>query len=156
CSRQGKFRQSKSLLKSAIKLSKETADWERAGGFLIALATVAHHLDNDKQSLLLNLEAIELLRLVGDKASLPIALNNLGLLDAHEGDILLGEQRLKDSMRLAMAIGADPLIMTVLESFAEIACLQGRFERAMILLGAADAGRRVTAAAIQVPNKSEC
>ena len=120
------------------------------------MATLAHCLDDDERAFALNTEAVGVLMATANQRELGFALNNLGLLNAHKGDFPLGVRRLKKSLVIGFEVGADPLTMVALESLAEVACLQERFERGVRLIAAANAGRTQTGAALCGQNKMEC
>jgi tetratricopeptide (TPR) repeat protein len=151
--RQGRFQEAEEFFDKALVLAKDLGDRCLSAHLMTSMATLAHCLEDDERSFALNSEAVQLLP--PSTRELGYALNNLGLLNAHRGDVDLGVQRLKKSLLIGFEVRADVLTMSALESLAEVACRQERYQRGITLLSAADAGRRLTGAALQGYGKAE-
>jgi hypothetical protein len=84
-------------------------------------------------------ECVALLRELGDRGPVSMALHNLGWIALLQDDLGRAADLYRESLTLSWDTGMNPLVQSVLEGFACVAGAKGEAERAARLWGAAQA-----------------
>jgi tetratricopeptide (TPR) repeat protein len=138
---QKRFAEARARLEAALALSREFGDSHLAAGVLDNLGNLA-----DEEGLLEEArqyydEGLLLRRRIGDRPEVAISLGNLGCLMQKIGDRDRAWALAKESLEIKRELGNVHGTTFALEAISSLAIDCGRYERAVRLLGAADAIR---------------
>ena len=107
----------------------------------IVVSMAAFYAGDHAESLLLCRDSLRLVRPLGDRWLLELALLNLADATAQAGDYQTAESLLHEALRTVLDLAAQGHLIPILESVGGVDIKQHRFEQAIRVLAAADAYR---------------
>jgi adenylate cyclase len=139
---QAQYDQARRLNEEALSLRKEVGDKWAIAVSLNNLGNVATNQGWFEEARRLHEEGLALRREVGDMWVVANSLNNLGNLARDQGDIPEAADRYRESLKIVSEYNDRWAMAYLLEDMGCLACLQGQPERALRLVGAAEALRQ--------------
>ena len=137
----GDFERTEEVCEETLSLFRELGDKEGVVWALMNLAAVKYYTELYEQAVALCREALTLSREIGYKEGIAWSLNYWGNVARRQKQFELGKTMLQESLELHDELEDRWRVASVLESLAGIAFEQQEAERAVRLLGAADALR---------------
>jgi len=127
------------LFQESIETSRRRGDASlEIASMLLGATLVDIRLDDLEAARRHGEESAELLRQAGDDYLLSMSLGILGMVDRLEGDLASARRKYAENVRRSLAAGALQGVAVGLESFGDLALLEGEPERAAVLGVAAD------------------
>jgi tetratricopeptide (TPR) repeat protein len=137
---QGNYVEARSLLEQSLEISrlmgpegKVVLSWT-----LTFLGDVSLNQNESKEARSFYEESVAILREIGDKNFLAYSLRRLGLLAWREKDFRKAIALCKESLSLNHELGDPRGVLASLSAFADIAVVQGKFERGATLMAAVE------------------
>ncbi len=138
---QGDYDAARGLYEESLALGRQMGDQRGIATSIRNLGSVASVQGDYAGARGLYEESVMLLRQMGDQRGVSHSLRSLGSVAALQGDYVTAWGWVKESLMLGRQLGNQPEIADGLEATAEIAQGQDQAQRAVQLLGAADALR---------------
>jgi len=120
------------------------SDRESVFSALFLLGTIAKGQGDDTQALTLYQQSLALARETGTARNISLVYSRLGELAYRQGDVVQAHALYRESLSFAQTFEAKAVVGWSLLGLARIARAQGHYERAAVLLGAAEARLNIT------------
>ena len=141
---QGDDARAAALAQELLTIAKPLGDKESVFSALFFLGTIAKDQGDDTQALALYHQSLALARETGTARNISLVDSRLGELAYRQGDVVHANALYRESLSLAQTFEAKAVVGWSLLGLARIARAQGHYERAAVLLGAAEARLNVT------------
>jgi non-specific serine/threonine protein kinase len=138
---QKRLADARAYLEAGLALGRELGDTHVIAGVLDNLGNLADEEGRLEEAKQFYLESLALRRRIGDRPEMAISLGNLGCLMRKLGDRDRAWALAKESLEIKRELGNVHGTTFALEAISSLAVDGGRYERAVRLLGAADAIR---------------
>lgn len=139
-SMQGNYVEARSLLEQSLEIWRSMGPEARRGvsWTLTFLGDVALNQNESNEARSIFEESVTILREIGDKNLLAYSVRRLGLLAWREKDYRNAIALCKESLSLNRELGDPRGVLACLAAFADIAVVQGKFERGVTLIAAVE------------------
>ncbi len=138
---EGDLIEARSLFEQSLAMRRESGEYLTVAWVLNNLAEIAQAEGDYAAALSLAEEGLGIVRKLGDRHGIAISLQNLGALAEAEGDHAAARSLFAQSLAIFREVENTRGIAECLESLALVASKEGHAERAVHLLGAAEALR---------------
>jgi predicted ATPase/transcriptional regulator with XRE-family HTH domain len=135
------YQKARPLLEEALSLRRALGDKLGMATTLGNLGNIEESYDNDNRAVALYEEALALRRTLGDKLGTADSLRNLGKVRYRQGNIEGAATLCEEALLIGCEIGAQDVVLPILECLAWVAAAQGQTLRGARLGGAAEALR---------------
>ena len=141
---QGDDAQAAALAQELLTIAQEVGDNESVFSALFLLGTIAKGRGDDTQALTLYQQSLALARETGTARNISLVYSRLGELAYRKGDVVQANTLYRASLSLAQTFEAKAVVGWSLLGLARVARAQGHYERAAVLLGAAEVRLNIT------------
>ena len=145
---QGDQARARACFEESLTLQQDVGDKGGVAICLLNLGVVARRQGDLAEARMRYLESLNILRELGDQATIATVLHNLGFVASLQGERASQRSYEVESLTIRQELGDKRGIADSLHAFSGIAMAYGRAKRAARLLGAADALRETTGAAL--------
>jgi len=135
------------LCREALTVSDGTADRDGRSSAMHVLAVAAQMAGNLPEARELMSQRISLAREIGNCATISIEANNLSMVERRLGNLTAADALAREALDISYRRGDSFAIPWNLNGLAATAALQGKFDRAALLIGAADAAMEASGGA---------
>jgi predicted ATPase/DNA-binding CsgD family transcriptional regulator len=136
---QGDDAQAATLAQELLLIAQQVGDRESLFNALFLLGTIAKSRSDDAQALTLYQQSLALARETGTARNISLVYSRLGELAYRQGDYVQANALYRESLSLAQTFEAKAVVGWSLLGLTRVARAQGHYERAAVLLGAAEA-----------------
>ena len=141
---QGDDAQAATIAQELLTIAQEVGDRESVFSALFLLGTIAKGRGDETQALSLYQQSLALARETGTVRNISLVYSRLGELAYRQGDAVQANALYRESLSLAQTFEAKAIVGWSLLGLARVARAQGHYERAAVLLGAAESRLNVT------------
>jgi DNA-binding NarL/FixJ family response regulator len=139
---QGDLRKAEALFDQGLTSAREVGDWYQTSLLLCVLASSRTWQGNYDSAVMLFTESLSIARKNGEQFLTALVLSNQGHLFLFQRDEERASDSFVESLTLSRNLHDHIVSHDSLEGLAVLACVQGRYDHAALLLGATDALRR--------------
>jgi predicted ATPase len=146
CRYNGELDRARALCDRALELWIELGDAASAAHVRSTMADIARDQGDEAAAVVLYDQALDEFRSIGDRRCTASTFKNLGTIALGRGDLKTSSGLFVDAVRLRDELGDNAGLAECLEGLARSEAAAGRFEEAVVLLGAAGSRRRASGA----------